>query len=331
MGNRKRKKRGNYKLVIAIVALVVVVVGGTSIALANHKKSEQTKQTDTKTDTTSTNVKKEEVKKPPVKEEVSNKYGYPQSGNNIIDSAKAYAVPANDVFDMVETAKKVNNEKEVFLTFDDGPSENTPKILKILKENDVHATFFAMGSNLESKQNQEYLKEAYESGNAIGNHTYSHDFHKLYPGNSVNVNVFMKEITKTDEMMRNILGDGFNTRVIRMPGGYMSRSYYHDPNLKALNTAYKDCNIVSIDWDAETGDATGNNIAPSKLISTAMKESTNEEHVILLMHDAAAKGTSVTALPDIIKYYKDHGYSFKVIENSPLPNTTNNTDSGTNN
>ncbi|MGL4874114.1 MAG: polysaccharide deacetylase family protein [Clostridium sp.] len=318
--NRKRKRRGNYRLLIAIIVVVVVVVGGTSIALAHHKKDEATNEATKKT---VSNTQKEEPKATPVKEEVTNKYGYPQNGNNIIDSAKAYAVPANQVFDMVETAKKVNNEKEVFLTFDDGPSENTPKILKILKENDVHATFFAMGSNLESKQNQEYLKEAYEDGNAIGNHTYSHDFHKLYPGNSVNVNTFMKEITKTDEMMRNILGPDFNTRVIRMPGGYMSRAFYHDPNLKTLNTAYKDCNIVSIDWDAESGDATGNNIAPSKLVSRAIKESANEEHVILLMHDAAAKGTSVIALPQIIKYYKDQGYSFKVIENSTLPSTNN--------
>ncbi|MGL5646824.1 MAG: polysaccharide deacetylase family protein [Clostridium sp.] len=329
MGNRRRKK-GNYRLVIAIIVVVVVVVGGASIAFAHSKKETAIKDSSKET-VTQANTQKEQVKETPKQEVPSNKYGYPQNGNNIIDSAKSYAVPANQVFDMIETAKKVNNEKEVFLTFDDGPSENTPKILKILKDNDVHATFFAMGSNLESKQNQEYLKEAYESGNAIGNHTYSHDFHKLYPGNSVNVNVFMKEITKTDDMMRNILGPGFNTRVIRMPGGYMSRSYYHDPNLKALNTAYKDCNIVSIDWDAETGDATGNNIAPSKLISTAIKESTNEEHVILLMHDAAAKGTSVTALPDIIKYYKDHGYSFKVIENSPIQNTTtSNTNTQTN-
>ena len=180
----------------------------------------------------------------------------------------------------------------------------------------------ALGSNLEnSSENREYLKEIYESGNAIANHTYSHNFHKLYPSNNVNVNVFMKEIAETDKIMRNILGDNFNTRVLRMPGGYMSRVYYHDKNLNALKEALKETGVVSIDWDAETGDATGNGIAPNRLINTAIKESANKEHVVLLMHDAAAKKTTVEALPKLIEYYKNQGYAFKVISNPEQTNS----------
>ena len=67
----------------------------------------------------------------------------------------------------------------------------------------------------------------------------------------------MSELNETNEIMKSVLGKNFNARVIRMPGGYMSRRYYRDPNLKALDEAFAKDNIVSIDWDAETGDATG--------------------------------------------------------------------------
>ncbi|WP_297633343.1 polysaccharide deacetylase family protein [uncultured Clostridium sp.] len=319
---KRKRKKGNIRLVIAILIVVVIIVGGVVYFASKNKTVQAKENSSTVSKTTEQSINssnnKEDSSKNTNTDVAKNKFGYPENGDNIIASAKSYAVPANQVFDMIETKNKVNNEKEVFLTFDDGPSENTPQILNILNKYGVHATFFAMGNNLNSEANRGYLKEAYNDGNAIGNHTYSHNFKKLYPGNNVNVDVFMKEIAQTDDMMRNILGSNFNTRVIRMPGGYMSRAYYHDKNLNALNEAFKETGIVSIDWDAETGDATGNNLPVNKLVSTAIKESTNENHVILLMHDAAAKKTTVEALPQVIQWYKDHGYSFKVIENSPM-------------
>lgn len=315
---RKKRKNLNFKVVvIGVVVALVVVIGGAMHFVEAKAKDKPLDNKPQTIENSNKQVQQQEQKEQEKEPVIKNKYGYPEQGSNIIESAKSYAVPANQVFEILNSKNKVNNEKEVFLTFDDGPSQNTPKILKILKQYGVHATFFALGSNLKnSSENREYLKEVYESGNAIANHTYSHDFHKLYPSNNVNVNVFMKEITETDNIMREILGTGFNTRVLRMPGGYMSRVYYHDKNLNSFNEALKETGIVSIDWDAETGDATGNGIAPSKLINTAIKESGNKEHVVLLMHDAAAKGTTVEALPKLIEYYKNKGYSFKVISNS---------------
>ena len=321
MARYKKRKNVNFKVVvIGVVVALVVIIGGVMHFV--EAKAKDKPIDNTKTLENNQNVQNQDQKSQNKEVVTGNKYGYPEQGSNIIESAKSYAVPANQVFTMLNSKARVNNEKEVFLTFDDGPSQNTPKILKILKQYGVHATFFALGSNLEnSSENREYLKEIYESGNAIANHTYSHNFHKLYPSNNVNVNVFMKEIAETDKIMRNILGDNFNTRVLRMPGGYMSRVYYHDKNLNALKEALKETGVVSIDWDAETGDATGNGIAPNRLINTAIKESANKEHVVLLMHDAAAKKTTVEALPKLIEYYKNQGYAFKVISNPEQTNS----------
>ena len=69
---------------------------------------------------------------------------------------------------------KINTEKVVYLTFDDGPSKNTSKILDILKINDVHATFFVICPYIES--HNALIKRAYDEGNAIGNHTHNHEF-----------------------------------------------------------------------------------------------------------------------------------------------------------
>lgn len=233
---------------------------------------------------------------------------------NIIYSAKSYAVPANEVAQMINGTYK-GGGKQIFLTFDDGPSAvNTPKVLNILKKYGVHGTFFVVGSNLQTKTAQNLLKEEIMDGNAIGDHSYSHDYRKLYPGNKVNVSAFMNELNRTNSIMRSVLGPNFNARVIRMPGGYMSRAYYHDKNLPALNSEFRKEGITSIDWNAETGDATGKAYTPSQLANNAIKETRGYHHIVLLMHDI--KGNTAKALPEIIQYYKSHGYSFDVISNS---------------
>lgn len=246
-------------------------------------------------------------------------------GENIIESAQSYAVPANEVAQMIAGNAKDTN-KEVFLTFDDGPSvNNTPKILNILKENGVHGTFFTIGNNLKNNSKlQQVLREEIADGNAIGNHTYNHELKQLYPGNKVNPTEFINQVDETNALFDAILGPNFNTRVLRLPGGYMSRTYYKDPNLESFNKALDKAHITAIDWDAETGDAeTTSQMAVSKMVANVTRAASKENHVIILMHDAPAKSDTVKALPDIIKYFKEHGYAFKVIENAPASSFEN--------
>ena len=238
-------------------------------------------------------------------------------GYNITYAAEKYSVPANEVEQMLE-AKYKGNTKMVFLTFDDGPSINTKHILNILNEKGVRATFFVIGSNLKSQEDKDLLKEEIKDGNAIANHTYSHNYKKLYPGNATDINYFVDEVNNTNKIMKEILGNDFNTRVLRMPGGYMSRKYYRDPNLNQLNAFLGKENIVNLDWDAETGDATGKPFTVEQMVQNAGKYIKTENHVILLMHDAGAKVQTVRALPSIIDFFKANGYEFKVIKNSPI-------------
>lgn len=320
--NGKHNKYLKRRIAVAVAGIVLLVGVGCGIkSLFSNKANKEALAS----------VKEEETKK---EEEKPTDI---MPNGNIIYAADSYAVSADEVEKMLE-GKASNNDKEIFLTFDDGPSENTREILKILKEEDVHATFFDIGSALkDNKENQELLKQEIDQGNAVAGHSFSHDYKTLYPGNSVDVNKFMSELNETNEIMKSVLGKNFNARVIRMPGGYMSRRYYRDPNLKALDETFAKNNIVSIDWDAETGDATGRHYTVEQYVQNSAKNINTLNHVILLMHDAAAKKETVQALPAIIKFYKEHGYAFKVIKNTPVgennssdaTNSSQNTDNKT--
>ena len=309
MSNQLRSGKNNkyLKRRIAVAIAGIVVIAGVGFGIKSIVSNKANKEA-------LASAKKEEAKK----EEEKPKPTDIMPNGNIIYAADSYAVSADEVEKMLE-GKASNNDKEIFLTFDDGPSENTREILKILKEEDEHATFFDIGSALkDNKENQELLKQEIDQGNAVAGHSFSHNYKTLYPGNSVDVNKFMNELNETNEIMKSVLGKNFNARVIRMPGGYMSRRYYRDPNLKALDEAFAKDNIVSIDWDAETGDATGRHYTVEQYVQNSAKNINTLNHVILLMHDAAAKKETVQALPAIIKFYKEHGYAFKVIKNSPV-------------
>lgn len=247
---------------------------------------------------------------------------------NIIQSAQSYAVPANEVAQMINGTYNGpdKDQKEVFLTFDDGPSpNNTPKILDILKENDVHATFFDIGTYIKSNPAlQKAVRDELMNGNAVGDHTFDHVYSELYPNNSVNVSEYMKQDNETATLLKDVLGPNFETRILRMPGGYMSRKHYNDPNIPALNEEFDKEHITALDWNTETGDAESNGqLDTNKLLANMESATKGKNQVIVLMHDAGAKVDTVTSLPAVIKYFKDNGYQFKVIENAPLDSFNN--------
>ena len=237
-------------------------------------------------------------------------------GMNITYEADKYAVDAKDVQAMANDTYK-GEGKYVFLTFDDGPSNSTEKILNILKDKNVHGTFFVLGSSIEKdSKRQEYLKEELKSGNAIANHSYSHDFKKLYPGNKLKIDSFMDEFNKTNDIMQSILGGEFDCKVLRMPGGYGTRKYYKDPSLKEFDDTLQENGIINVDWNALDGDAEGKPYSTEEMLNYVKKTSKGKNHVVILMHDAAGKEKTVEILPQIIDYYKNEGYEFKVIKNT---------------
>lgn len=210
--------------------------------------------------------------------------------------------------------QRADNKKVAYLTFDDGPSEYvTDEILDVLKEKNVKATFFVLGSMVDKNDYaKEALKRIVKEGHAIGNHGYSHRYDVLYPGDIVSVDSFMEDMKKSEDAMKEVLGDNFSTNVIRFPGGYGSwDTSAIDPVLHEKGYSY-------IDWNTLNGDAESQGLAPEQLL-VRLKETVNEldgnnDVIVVLMHDTDEKQSTAQYLSDAIDYLRSEGYEFKTLK-----------------
>ena len=289
--------KGNLKKVAITVGLSAVILLGASIPVVkminNHKQQlaiEAAAQEKKRKE-------EEEAKKPII---------------GVNKEGQKYTYDAKKVQEKLSKYDYTNDgEKIVFLTFDEGTSKtNTPEVLRILDENNIKATFFLTGSNIENggETARELVKQEFESGHAIANHSYSHDCGKLYPGRKLDMEAFKEDYEKNDKLLKSILGENFTTHVMRCPGGYMSWK-----NMDELDEYLEKNNIASIDWNALNADAEGPKKNAKQLAQYAIKTSEGKEMVVLLMHDTYGKEETVKALPTIIKYFKDNGYEFRTL------------------
>ena len=204
-----------------------------------------------------------------------------------------------------------DGKKVVYLTFDDGPSETvTPKILDILKKENVKATFFVLGNSIDSSEESKNIlkREVYE-GHSIGNHTYSHNYSYLYPNRVINVENFMSDIEKANKSIKAVLGEEFVVRAIRFPGGYMS---WTDED--GINDILKEKGYYHIDWNSLSKDAEGGYKSSEELLEEVKSSVYGREKAVILMHDNYGKEETAKALPEIIAYLKEQGYEFRTIK-----------------
>jgi peptidoglycan/xylan/chitin deacetylase (PgdA/CDA1 family) len=209
-----------------------------------------------------------------------------------------------------------DGKKVAYLTFDDGPSKTvTPQILDILKAENVHATFFLIGRYVDSDDaSKKLVKREIEEGNAIGIHSYSHNYHYLFPNSKISVENCMSDFDKTDKAIKNVLGQNFFTRAIRFPGGQDSWSKNDPEGAEKVDKALHEKGWYQIDWNAESGDAEGGHKDAAQLTQEAIKTIGKREKALILMHDTYGKEETAKALPGIIEYLKQQGYEFKTIE-----------------
>lgn len=193
----------------------------------------------------------------------------------------------------------VNNGKEIYLTFDDGPSDRvTPKILDILKDENVKATFFIVGKNAERRK--ELLKREFDEGHAIGVHSYSHKYKDIYSSSES----LIKDIDDCNEIIKEVTGR--KSSLYRFPGG----SFGLSSGLIGAVTAH---GMQYVDWNASFRDSEIMSPTPSQLIRAAKTTIANPNKVIMLAHDTTDKTATAAALRDIIAYFKNEGYTFKTL------------------
>ncbi len=197
-----------------------------------------------------------------------------------------------------------SNTKRAFLTFDDGPSSVTNTILDTLKQQNVKATFFVLGSRVEKKP--DVVKRMYDEGHYIANHGYSHVYENIY----TSPQSVLDEYNRCNEAVKNAIGvPEYNSHLFRFPGGLVGGKYADIKN--QANELLKQNNIMHIDWNALNGDAETNNLSIEFELARLQETTQNKNSVVILMHDAPAKKVTAEALSQIVEYLRNQGYEFK--------------------
>ncbi len=187
------------------------------------------------------------------------------------------------------------NIPEIALTFDDGPSSKyTPKILDILRDNDVRATFFVVGQHIE--KNRDLLKREAVEGHSIGNHTFTHASGKI-----TDINKIRRELVKTDKAISEY--SGFNSKYFRPPFGF--------ENWRFLTEAELLDNTIVL-WSLDVGD--WNSHRTEKDITAKIFKGVKNGSIILLHDGGASREAVIESLPVIIKGLKKKGYKFVTID-----------------
>lgn len=197
----------------------------------------------------------------------------------------------------------------IYLTFDDGPSEYTKKLLEILERNDVKATFFVCDT-----EHVLILPEIVKQGHAIGVHSETHNYGNIYASVDAYFNDMLwmrKRIYETT---------GVETSLVRFPGGSSNTVSRFNPGIMTtLTRAVEDCGYTYFDWNVDSDDAgkatTSDEVFENvtKGIQWAMKE---YGFALVLQHDT--QEFSIDAVERIIKWGKENGFTFLPLQpNSP--------------
>ncbi|MGN0665903.1 MAG: polysaccharide deacetylase family protein [Huintestinicola sp.] len=195
---------------------------------------------------------------------------------------------------------EVTEGKTAYLTFDDGPSKNTPKILDILDENNIKATFFITGWCIDGKE--DILLDIQKRGHTIGVHSYSHDYDEIY----ASVAEFLKDFNKAYNKIYDITGE--KPWLFRFPGG--SYNNFNKPTADSIIAEMNRRGFTYYDWNAATADASSS--ADYDSCMEYLENSLYSDHSVVLMHDSLE--LTVEYLQDAIDLIKNEGYSFETLD-----------------
>ena len=198
--------------------------------------------------------------------------------------------------------------RTVYLTFDDGPDpEVTPAILRILHQAGIRATFFIVGTQAEKYP--DIVRQIRRDGHAIGNHSYNHIYRELYRSPAA----YTGQLRHTDDILMGILG--VRPRISRAPGGSagsFTREYW---------AALDEQGYMEVGWNINSGDASRSKAG--QLVANIADQVSRRQflwsHAVVLMHDGRGHQETARALPDIIRFFKDRGFEFRVVNHETPP------------
>lgn len=212
----------------------------------------------------------------------------------------------------IEAAPATEDKKIAYLTFDDGPSQNTIKILDFLKANNIQATFFVTVKD----GYDDVYKRIVEEGHTMALHTETHDYQQIYQ----NVDTFFADLNGVSDYVEELTG--VKSKIIRFPGGStntVSNRVGGKGLMDDIIEAVEEQGYTYYDWNVDSNDASKANQDKQVIIDSVLSQAKWLKEANILMHDAAGKNSTVQALPEVVEGLKEQGFVFRAITENTNP------------
>ncbi len=228
----------------------------------------------------------------------------PDDGRSLFDQSRLM------VEDAVAEGEDEMEPYCIYLTFDDGPSENTSKILTILREYDVKATFFVIGKT--DEDSLMLYDQIVQAGHTLGMHSYSHRYDSIYASKEA----FEKDLDSISRLITECTGQA--PVYYRFPGG-TSNSVTSDANIRKYIDILHEKGIEYIDWNIDSGDASADVDSADEIVERVFKNFGRYHHNVVLMHDGSGHDMTVEALPRIIERARNMGAKLLPVTQETVP------------
>ncbi len=220
------------------------------------------------------------------------------SGDESVDGSSTevsevmnYAAPPVTMVTDEDNLATAGDIHKVYLTFDDGPSENTNAILDILAEHDVKATFFVVGR--EDDESKEAYQRIVDEGHTLGMHSYSNKYSVIYQSKDA----FVSDYQKLHDYLLEVTG--VDSRYYRFPGG--SSNQISNVPMADLIAYLDEQNVVYYDWNVTSGDAATTAFGTEEIVEKVTEDVVKYKTSVVLLHDADDKQATVDALAPLIE------------------------------
>lgn len=237
-------------------------------------------------------------------------------GNQTLGQSDGSATPSDAAEEEISTeesgtmTKAFSNGKKVYLTFDDGPSTHTDELLRILRENNVKATFFCVYNP--DKSTWPSYRHIVQEGHTLGMHSYTHVYDEVY----ADLDAFKADVTAIHDFLYE--QTGYDSIYYRFPGG--SSNTVSNADMQEMIEYLGGEGIIYYDWNALSGDAVDGTLTPEVLNETVMGYvRANEGDSIVLLHDLEDIPTTIQGLQDLITTLKTEGYELCPIDSETIP------------
>lgn len=205
------------------------------------------------------------------------------------------------VFVKERGVNKVNKpsdaQKVIYLTFDDGPGPETPRLLDILKKYNVQATFFVVNTRYIST-----IERTAREGHTVAIHTATHKFHEVYASEEA----YFSDLYKMQDVIQNYTGQ--TPMLLRFPGGSSNTiSRFNKGIMTKLTKSVEEKGFCYFDWNVDSDDA-GRARSAEEVYSNVVSGIGQKKKSVVLMHDI--KSYTIDAIEEIIVWGLDNGYTF---------------------